>query len=121
MSDIKLKFTKLDRRHKGHGLFKYYVDVVSGSISLGVGSYYQTRITHLINFNEFRKWCFDTWGNSCELETYQTLNSFNRDSLKQVELNPHWAWDVYENRSDRRNRIYIMSDKEKAWMDLKWM
>lgn len=125
MSDIKLKFTKLDGRHKGHKVFKYYVEAVSGSFYLGP-SYYHAKLAQKINFNKLRNWCVDTWGYSCEFETYQELNSYNTLKINKinnlpVEVNPHWAWDVCENRSDSKNRIYIVSDKEKAWLDLKWM
>ncbi|NDG31918.1 hypothetical protein EB118_17820 [bacterium] len=85
-----MKIRKLDRRHNGHGYFKYYVQF----------SYIEPQ-----KFIEHRNWCWQTWGPSCELEFYPTL-----------PIKPKWAWvkDQYNIR------LYLETDSEYAWYGLKW-
>ena len=86
-----MKAKKLDKRHKGHGLFKYAV----------IFDYKETE-----KFCEIRNWCWSQWGPSSELDLYKSC-SFNSEG---------WAWITDEWRKN----IYLKSDKEYQWFILKW-
>jgi hypothetical protein len=85
-----MKIQKLDRRHNGHKVFKYFVGF----------SFYTTE-----KFIEVRNWCWQTWGPSCELE-----------HANKLEICPKWAWlsDQYNMR------IYLQTDAEYSWFLIKW-
>jgi hypothetical protein len=89
---MKYKVTKMDRRHTGNHKFKYYV-----SVKL-------TRLSTFGDFNSYREWCWNTWGPSMELK-WATLDDA-----------PTWAWMTEFNQL----RIYLKSEKELAWFQLKW-
>lgn len=86
-----MKAKKLDKRNKGHGLFKYSV----------IFDYRETE-----KFLEVRNWCWSQWGPSSELDFY-TQSSLNSEG---------WAWITDEWRKN----IYLKSDKEYQWFILKW-
>ena len=103
---MKHKAKKLDQRYNGGEHFKYMVDVTR-SISLQNPNKYQgsNRMEKLQAFVDMRTWCWETWGASCEMGAYLPL--------KQEQV---WSWD-----SEHANlRIYLKTDKELAWFQLKW-
>lgn len=115
--NINFIFTKMDRRHTGNEYFKYYVKVASKPIGKYGTQNYNTHAA-IIMFNILRNWCIDTWGPSCELNTYMMFafnnakNNFSHPGL----INQHWAW----NCIDQQKRIYLIGDEELAWVELRW-
>lgn len=85
-----MKIGKLDKRHNGHGKFKYYVNFSFNTLQ---------------KFVEVRNWCWQTWGPSAELDT-----------LKKISNVAKWSWicDQYNTR------IYLNGDTEYQWFVLKW-
>ena len=106
---LQLKFTKLDKRHRGHDEFQYYVTVQDKPIHR-----YRPGGTSYVGFFALRSLCAETWGLSCERELYLKLKHENR----YIELNNHWAWHTDINNG--QYRIYLRSDEERAWLLLKW-
>ena len=94
MKKLNLKFKKLDRRHTGYGYFEYYITIAQWSYTLN------QKVLNAVDFNRFRDWCNDTWGNSCERDIY--LHLANNAPLEDYTLNAQWAWTV----SDYEKRIY---------------
>ena len=97
---------KLDGRYAGFDVFKYRVQFVKppyGSQSL---TFWETEIYN--NFCNVRNWCLETYGNSCE-----------RDMRANIEApNSQWAWHVNLNTKDLY--IYLQSDKELSFLQLKF-
>jgi len=111
---LELKFTKLDRRHRGHEQFSHYVTVVEKSTS----KYYQPTKYSDAGFFALRQLCTETWGMSCERELYLQLFPKVAIGMSDVTLNHYWAWHTDLNNS--QYRIYLRSDEERAWLLLKW-
>ena len=86
-----MKIGKLDRRHNGHGIFRYYVRFTSAELE---------------KFVDVRNWCWQTWGASCELDTFYHLENPNQK----------WGWV----RDSYNTKIYLGSDAEYQWFLLKW-
>lgn len=86
-----MEIKKLDKRMKGYGYFNRCLDF---------------RKKESEKFIEIRKWCWETWGPSCEYEFWQSSNT----------KNPSWSWII----DDWRIRIYLATDKEIQWFHLKW-
>ena len=96
------KIIKSDRRYNGYNHFKYIVDVRR------TGEYGE----NVFNYNLMRDWCIATWGSSCELDDWQTLNHL----YKEHKINQNWCWQTeHGNR-----RIYLRTDKEANWFKLKY-
>lgn len=91
-----MKIRKLDARMTGHGYFTYSVEF----------SYRVDRQT----FNEFRTWCEEQWGKSCELDIWHFV----------PDHNPAWAWE--RNQGEKRSvcRIFLAGDPEVMWAKLRW-
>lgn len=104
---LELKFTKLDRRHRGNDTFKYYVTVKQKVHSYRFKELYAP-------FFVLRCMCAELWGMSCEREMYLKAQHENKTEI----LNNHWAWHTDLNNS--QYRIYLKSDEERAWLLLKW-
>ena len=102
-----LKFTKLDGRHRGNDTFKYYVEVREKVHS------YRFK-TNYVPFFKLRCLCAESWGMRSEREMYLKPQHENKTEI----LNSHWAWHTDLNNS--QYRIYLKSDKERAWLLLKW-
>lgn len=108
MSDYKLKFTKLDKRFRGHNQFSHYVQVVPNQTNgWGRSSYVQ--------FMALRQSCVEAWGMSCERELYLKIA---HEKTNEMLLNNHWAW--HSDINNGQYRIYLKSDAERAWLLLKW-
>ena len=95
-----LKLTKIDRRHKGYGKFNYFVSVpFSHSLLLAD----REEI-----FCNWRIWCWNTWGPSCELayhDGYKTYSSKN------------WCWET----SEYGMRLYLADELEASAFSLQWL
>lgn len=111
MSNFKLKFTKLDKRHRGYGVFTHYVEVKDNS------PYATNRLQHECIFNNFRNLCFEIWGMSTERDNYTYLyhNKFYIDSDEKYKFNEYWAWHT----EHEQRRIYL-TEKGKTWAELAW-
>lgn len=106
---LELKFTKLDKRHRGYGEFSHYVTVIDPPTH----KYLPVKDSFLGYF-VLRCICSQTWGMSCERELYLKI----KQEKKNVELNEHWTW--HTDLNNNQYRIYLKSDEERAWLLLKW-
>lgn len=86
-----MKRGKLDARYTGYGRFKYFVGF---------------RYKEMDEFVAVRKWCWETFGASCEMQIYD----------KVTNPNTTWSWVL----DDYRSRIYFATEKEYNWFLLKW-
>jgi hypothetical protein len=86
-----MKLKKLDKRHKGHGQFKY------------MASFTQREKE---KFCQVRNWCWQQWGPGCEIDFYPNVTSRSYE----------WSWVSEQYRMN----IYIATDKEYQWFLLKW-
>ena len=105
---LELKFTKLDKRHRGYDEFSHYVTVTEPN-RFGMRQY------SFAGFFLLRMLCSKTYGLSCERELYLKIKHEKRTD---IELNNHWAWHTDLNNS--QYRIYLKSDEERAWLLLQW-
>lgn len=107
----KKMFVKVDGRHKGHPHWKYFVPRPArqaGKIP------YPTRYESMQTFFEWRRWCWETWGPSKEIDNW--LEDLIHRSVPPVDNNPSWCWvaDAYSER------IYLRGDAELTMFLLKW-
>lgn len=103
-----LTIKKTDKRHTGYAEWQYVVIVEQAKYSGLFG-----RGQRILDLNEIRNWCSQTWQASCELELW-LVAKINSDPTK---LNQHWCWHTnYDNF-----KIYLRSDKEVNWFKLKWL
>lgn len=105
MKTIEIK--KLDGRYTGSRDFQYLAKPTTFMRGPLTGLY-QTNKVRYETFQDLRIWCWNTWGPSCEYRFWS--------SLPDDKKNKHWAWDT----ENHKMRIYIASDKEAAWMRIKW-
>lgn len=87
-----MKIGKTDKRYSGHPHFKHFV-------AFGTSA-------EIIQFNNIRQWCWETFGPSSELEIYHKI----------PEPNKSWCWEL----TQWSTRIYFAGDKEFQWFTLKW-
>jgi len=95
-----MKIKKLDKRNNGYGQFKYYAKPTSQGM------------------HEVRAWCWDTWGSSKELGEWLGDNvSLAVNLFHQTHcFNKHWCWQ----NDQYYCRIYLRTDEELAFFQLKW-
>jgi hypothetical protein len=93
-----LKLETLDRRHDGHQYFTHRV-YVSGLSSTDKGK----------EFIEVRKWCWETFGPSCELSLYQ-------HSEKEK-----WAWRIDDQKSYSKQYYIYLTEEARTHFALKWI
>lgn len=93
--------SKLDRRHAGYSQFTHYIVAV-----------WSSRLEDKLQFFEWRKWCWETWGPGIERDIAIELGS------KQFEVT-RWAWHTGHGAQQAR-RLYFASEKELGWFILKW-
>lgn len=107
-SKCDIRFINLDGRYSGYRYFDHLAE-----ITMSPGYNYK-KVDRLIYFNEVRDWCNATWGTSMERDEYIMLRQLPQPI--GYKLNPHWAYHVkaYELR------IYLATDKELAWLDMRW-
>jgi len=100
MANSKLKIKKLDRRHNGYGLMKYFVEPAYGA-------------DYVENFYELKNWCIDQWGITRPLADW-------REGSKLMEVpgdvNPAWTY----LRDEYRTRILFRDKEEAALFTLRW-
>lgn len=99
---MKINITKLDRRYNGHRYFVYRINPVR---QLGL---YKAHIDFIYSFYSIRNFCWETWGPSVELDYFSCLIE------EWPDLN--WSWES----DGKKNFIYLKSDKELAWLQLKF-
>jgi hypothetical protein len=96
---------KLDKRYNGGGTFKYMVDLHKSTVPNHNHYSSQIRLHRIQEFVDIRIWCWETWGPSCEIASYIPLD---RDYV--------WSWEQEHGHM----RLYLKTDKELAWFQLKW-
>ncbi len=97
---MKKQIKRVDRRFKGHGDWKYYVDL---PMSPTVKSH----------FFSIQIWCWNTWGPSKEISFW---NFYKDKGWTDEAQNEKWCWHLDEWTT----RIYLKSDKEADWFSLKY-
>jgi hypothetical protein len=102
MSDnFKIKY--LDKRYNGSRHFNYVLEPINSTNHRYV---IFSKGERILKFSKIREWMWATYGPSVELSIYESNEC----------ANPLWSWDT-----DNGNlRIYIKSDKELAFLQLKW-
>jgi hypothetical protein len=93
-----MKMKKLDKRMTGYGLFTHVADFTYGK-------------EDRLKFVEARNWCQEQWGNSCEIDLWESYH---------ILRNPAWCWERGEFNKSYRCRIFLASEKETQWFHLKW-
>ena len=92
------KVQKLDKRHSGRLLFKYYIEpnpvpgVFSGKSA---------------TLQQWREWAWEQFGPGAERDTALMLRA-DRDW--------RWAWDTEQGKM----RLYLKGDEELSWFTLRW-
>jgi hypothetical protein len=94
-----LSLEKLDGRHKGLNRLKYRI-LVQGP-----------RTEKFQDFLQVRRWCWETWGPSCEREIFLLLAQNNVESMD-------WAWHFDEKW--QACYIYLAGSKQLELFSLKW-
>ena len=89
---------KLDRRYAGYNQFTHYIEPV-----------YQTQLNDKLQFLEWRKWCWESFGMGMERDYALELGSRQFDVTR-------WAWHTVEGSK----RLYFASEKELSQFCLKW-
>ena len=92
------KVQKLDKRHGGRLLFKYYIQP-----AVVIGDYAGQKRT----FHAWRTWCWETFGPGAERDMALLLRNENEW---------HWAWDIEHGNV----RLYLKGDEELSWFTLRW-
>lgn len=96
------RIIKLDKRYSGYLYFKYRIQFK--------GDY---RSRHE-NYCQIRKWCWDTFGQSLELDLYLKYKT----SIFGNIMEPVWCFN-YEKQFYTA-LIYLKGDKELSLLSLKW-
>ena len=91
---------KLDKRHRGHGMFSHHVDFL-------VHQWIIDRDQANKDFLQVRNWCWESLGPSQEIE-FMTRP-------RKGEFIPKWAWW----RTDGHRSLYFTEDALSAYI-LKW-
>ena len=95
----KYTITKLDRRHTGYSQFTHYINPV-----------WTSSLADKIEFFEWRKWCWETFGPGMERDNASLFGSRQFEACR-------WAW--HTEKSARR--LYFASEKELNWFNMKWI
>ena len=85
---------KLDNRFRGHEFFEFAIVF---------------RVEEIPQFVTAREWCWETMGPSTELENHW------------VNTNHDWAWECNVSTVRPTARIYLKSNKELVYFNLKWL
>lgn len=108
--------TRLDRRHTGYNVMKYYIEP-------GYAYYAGHSREYRINkFKEMRSLLWRDFGPGAELD-YVTLTLGTTSTPAEKPLGDpaiptveRWAWRTDQNHL----RLYLKGDAELAWIKLKW-
>lgn len=95
-----MKLKKLDGRHAGYGVWKYYVQQPHGRAGKN-------------RFIEWREWCWSQFGPSKELWEYSVddLDVSESSSQKWCWVNDRGGWA----------RIYLKTDEAASAFTLQWL
>lgn len=114
---MKYTVTKLDRRHTGYNVMKYYIEV---DVRSGLAKDQRIEL-----FKEYRAWLWSQFGPGAELDyvaialTTTSSVTVHTDLSKAkfgIPTRERWAWRTdYDNQ-----RLFLKSDDELAWFRLKW-
>ena len=63
-------------------------------------------------WNKVWKWCWETFGPSCELSEYTIL------AVNDKPVNERWCW--HSPNSYRGGRILIKNEEDRNWFVLRW-
>lgn len=107
-TDLIWQVRRTDRRMNGFIHFDYVANPSITKYDL-LGAYNKKK-SYKLALIETRKWCWDTWGASCELSFFMQLQN-NKDFY-----NDRWCWHTEFDSY----KIYLKSDKEANWFKLKW-
>lgn len=100
MAKRNYKVKRLDRRHKGYGLMKYFVEM-----------YYSANATE--DFYQIKNWCIDQWGITRPIDDWRT----GRNVVPiPPDVNPAWTYI----RDEFRTRILFAEKEEAALFTLRW-
>jgi hypothetical protein len=101
-----LKIIKLDKRYRGGGIFKYRVTIKNPY-------WLPTANIHTVieDFFKMRTWCYQTWGESCELNEWLIIYG-------RRHANEFWCWDT--DSVNKIYHLYLKTEKERNWFSLKW-
>lgn len=120
---MKYEIQRLDGRFTYRDLFEYCIKF-SNNMAIGQGP---------LQFNNAMRWFLDTYGWSAEIRGYDkmlkwtagtTVNGYLRSKMMSKGImaqrpdhcNPHWSWtNGYDDL-----RIYVASDAELNFFQLKW-
>ena len=102
-----LKITATDRRHTGSQQFQYLINFPRSS-----GLDLALRRARVLDYNEKRNWCIETWGPSCELPDWLLLHGCYPD----YPVNSHWSWMTEHGLT----RIYLRTQADANWFTLRW-
>lgn len=98
-----IRIRKTDRRFHGHEHFRYVIDIPG-----------LRRPQRIMLFNQIRSWCADTWGLTCEKDTYLDLI----DSKINETIDYKWVW--HHEGFSLDFKIFLASEKELNWFKLRW-
>lgn len=106
---MKTKLKKLDKRHHGFNYWKFYVEKPY--------VYYDTVYPNdgKILFFKWRTWCWENFGPSKEVESYNKDDLFDDKNCS----NSRWAWMADYHNS--RFRIYFCDDSTASIFSLRWL
>ena len=100
---MKYKLTTLRKNHIGRYYFDYMIEPVLD-------------INHIIHtaemFMEMRKWCWESFGPSCDYSEYAIAVG-----NKNFDVNDKWAW--LQGIPTRKSRI-LLNEEAKNWFVLRW-
>lgn len=111
--------SKTDKRYSGSDIFKYVIQDITGegfTLFPAPSALSNNRFDKIKTYVQFRNWCWETWGPSCERDYYLYMKHVGKDDININLMNPHWCW--YSSGYDKR--IYLAGDEEKVWFKLKW-
>jgi len=97
---MKHKVKKLDRRHNGYGIMRYFVEFYYGKNAVE-------------NFYEVKNWCIDQWGITRPLPDWEAGSSIEP---MPVDINPAWTY----LRDEYRTRIFFRDKEETSLFTLRW-
>lgn len=109
-----MKLTKLDRRHTGFGIMKYYVEPEPTWV-IGM----DMRFRH---FQEWRAWCWEVFGPGVErkyitvtpmIKAVDFATGVTKHGMEAVE---RWAWHTEE----KEMRLYFKDDETASAFSFQW-
>lgn len=111
---MKHKLKKLDKRHTGYPDWEFYIQKPYNS------SFYNALFSKNVEddpriiFQNWRAWCWETWGPSKDLAEYHNDDLFDGVGSS----NPHWCW-MWDRK--RLPRIYFKTSADATLFALKWL